>query len=195
PDFQRAGFITFSNGERSFFKSTNFDLNSSAAAQIAQDKDFCAKFLRLAGLRCPDGVVTFAPKCIAKWQAKNPHVAQSLDPFAAAEQASHEWGYPLFVKPNEGAEGEGVRLVRNDAEMRAHLEHLYGEHDRVLIQKPIEGDDYRLVVLEGAVMLGYQRMALSVVGTGQQTIGELLSQRAQHLSAEGRRAIASPEDP
>lgn len=195
PNFQRTGFITFSNGARRFFKGTNFDLNLSAAAQIAQDKDFCARFLYLQGLHSPEGVVAFAPKCIAKWQAKNPDVARSLDPFAAADRAGRDWGFPLFVKPNEGAEGEGVRLVRNDAEMRAHLERLFVEHDRVLIQRPAAGDDYRLVVLDGEVMLAYQRLPLCVTGTGHQTIGELLSAHRARLATTGRQAVAAPDDP
>lgn len=195
PNFRRAGIITFANGQRRFFKGTNFDLNSSAAAQIAQDKDFCAKFLAMAGLNCPDSQVIFAPKCIEKWKAKNPQLAASLDPFSDAEKAARNWGFPLFVKPNEGAEGEGVQLVRDEAQLRSHLNTLYAEHDRVLIQRPVKGDDYRMVVLDGDLVLAYQRLPLTVTGNGRDTIGELLAQKAQQLSASGRRAVALVDDP
>ncbi len=195
PTFERAGIITFANGRRRFFKGTNFDLNGSAAAQIAQDKDFCAKFLRMAGLNCPESKVGFAPKCIAKWKAKNPGVAAALDPFASAENAARDWGFPLFVKPNEGAEGEGVQLVHDAGQLKAHLEALYAEHDRVLIQKPAQGEDFRLVVLDGALMLAYQRLALSVTGNGHDTVKDLLDQKTASLSSAGRRAIAPIDDP
>ena len=195
PEFRRAGYITFASGARRFFKGTNLDLNGSAAAQIAQDKDFCAKFLSLAGLNCPEGQVVFAPKCVAKWQAKNPRVAARMDPFADAMAAAERWGFPLFVKPNEGAEGEGVRQVANEEQLRAHLESLYREHDRVLIQRPAAGEDYRIVVLDGEVMLAYQRVPLTVTGTGRDTIGALLEQRAQALSKQGRQAIVPCDDP
>ncbi len=195
PTFARAGIITFANGHRRFFKGTNFDLNGSAAAQIAQDKDFCAKFLRMAGVNCPESKVGFAPKCIAKWKAKNPAVAAALDPFASAESAVRDWGFPLFVKPNEGAEGEGVLLVQDAAQLKAHLEILYQEHDRVLFQRPALGDDYRLVVLDGEMLLAYQRIALSVTGNGEDTVGRLLAQRTHALSEAGRHAIALEDDP
>ncbi|NNF78848.1 MAG: ATP-dependent carboxylate-amine ligase [Rhizobiales bacterium] len=193
--FRHAGIITFANGRRRFFKGTNFDLNGSAAAQIAQDKDFCAKFLAMAGLNCPDSQVVFAPKCIEKWKAKNPALAASLDPFADAETAARNWGFPLFVKPNEGAEGEGVRLVHTSDELHQHLNVLYAEHDRVLVQRLAPGDDFRIVVLDGEVLLAYQRLPLTVTGNGRGTIAELLAQRAQELSAAGRQAVALVDDP
>ncbi|MCP5083999.1 MAG: ATP-dependent carboxylate-amine ligase [Alphaproteobacteria bacterium] len=195
PAFRRAGIIIFANGRRRFFKGTNLDLNSSAAAQIAQDKDFCAKFLTMAGLNCPDSQVVFAPKCIAKWKAKNPALAASLDPFADAEAAARNWGFPLFVKPNDGAEGEGVQLVHTADELRSHLNALYAEHDRVLVQRPAPGDDFRIVVLDGEMMLAYQRLPLTVTGNGRHTIADLLAQRAKQLSAAGRQAIALVDDP
>lgn len=195
PEFRRAGIITFANGHRHFFKGTNLGLNPSAAAQIAQDKDFCAKFLAMAGLNCPQGQVVFAPKCIEKWRAKNPKLAASLDPFADAWKAAKDWGFPLFVKPNEGAEGEGVQLVHDAKALEAHLNALYTEHDRVLIQKPAGGDDYRLVVLDGDLALAYQRVPLTVTGDGRNTIGTLLAKRAAQLSATGRHAIAGEGDP
>ncbi|MEM8686972.1 MAG: ATP-dependent carboxylate-amine ligase [Pseudomonadota bacterium] len=195
PEFRRAGYITFANGARRFFKGTNLDLNGSASAQIAQDKDFCAKFLKRAGLNVPDGQVVFAPKCVDKWRAKNPGVAARMDPYGDAEAVAERWGFPLYVKPNEGAEGEGVRQVAGDGQLRAHLETLYQEHDRVLIQRPAAGDDYRIVVLDGEVVLAYQRVPLTVTGTGSATIGALLEERAEALAASGRQAIAAAEDP
>ncbi|MEM1198746.1 MAG: ATP-dependent carboxylate-amine ligase [Pseudomonadota bacterium] len=195
PAFRRAGYITFANGARRFFKGTNLDLNGSAAAQIAQDKDFCAKFLERAGLNVPEGQVVFAPKCVAKWRAKNPGVAARMDPYGDAEAAAERWGFPLFVKPNEGAEGEGVRQVADEAQLRAHLEVLYQQYDRVLIQRPAAGDDYRIVVLDGEVVLAYQRVPLTVTGTGGATIGALLQERAEALAASGRQAIAEADDP
>ncbi len=194
PEFGRAGYITFANGSRRFFKGTNLDLNGSAAAQIAQDKDFCAKFLRRAGLNVPEGQVVFAPKCVAKWRAKNPGVAARMDPYGDAMAAAERWGFPLFVKPNEGAEGEGVRQVADEGQLCAHLDLLYQEHDRVLIQRPAEGDDYRIVVLDGEVALAYQRVPLTVTGTGSKTIRALLEHRAAELSTVGRQAIVAADD-
>lgn len=195
PAFRRAGVISFAHGGRRFFKSTCFDLNPSAAAQIAADKFFCAQFLALAGLPTPQSVIGFAPKCIAKWKAKNPALAASLDPFESAEKAAKDWGFPLYVKPNEGAEGEGVHQVHDKAQLKAQLSALYQEHDRVLIQRAAPGNDTRIVVLEGEVRLAYQRLPLAVTGTGSHTVAELLAERAAALAAAGRHAVPSEDDP
>ncbi len=195
PTFRRAGVISFAKGGRRFFKSTCFDLNSSAAAQVAADKFFCAQFLAMAGLPTPEGTVAFAPKCIAKWKAKNPALAATLDPFAGAKKAAQDWGFPLYVKPNEGAEGEGVRQVRDEDQLMEHLSVLYQEYDRVLIQRPAQGDDTRIVVLEGEVAAAYQRLPLAVTGSGRKTIAELLAEKAVALAEVGRRAVPLEDDP
>ncbi len=194
PEFGRAGIITFAHGGTSVFKGTNFGLNPSSAAQIAQDKDFCGKFLAMAGLPCPESQVVFAPKCVEKWRAKNPDLAAGLDPFADALSAAARWGFPLFVKPNEGAEGEGVNLVHSEADLKSQLDTLYQEHDRVLIQKPAAGEDFRLVVLDGELMLAYQRRPLSVTGNGHHTLQELLAQKTDQLHQKGRQAVAQDHD-
>ena len=49
----RAGFVTFKNGRRCFFKNACFDINGMGAAQITKDKDYCAKFLDEAGINTP----------------------------------------------------------------------------------------------------------------------------------------------
>lgn len=193
-DYGRAGFITFANGRRGFFKGACFDINGMGAAQIAKDKDYCAKFLNSAGINTPPSQLVFAPSFIKKRTLKNPAFGRRLVPYSEALAAAADFGFPLFVKPNEGAEGEGVQMVNSDDELLTHLSMLYQTHDLVLLQEPVPGNDYRVIVLDGEVFAAYRRTALGVTGNGSDTIAGLLAKRTDELAAMGRPSHVSPDD-
>jgi D-alanine-D-alanine ligase-like ATP-grasp enzyme len=194
-DYSRAGFVTFRGGRRCFFKNACFDINAMGAAQIAKDKDYCAKFLNNAGLNTPVSRVVFAPKAIAAFALKNPALGRRLAAQSDALKAAAELGFPLFVKPNEGAEGRGVQLIHSNDQLLAHLNSLYQAHDLVLLQKPVPGDDHRVIVLDGEVVAAYLRKPLGVRGNGTDTIAELLLKRRDDMALMGRPTDIKPDDP
>ncbi len=191
----RAGFVTFKNGRRCFFKNACFDINGMGAAQITKDKDYCAKFLDEAGINTPASRIVFAPKAIEAFSLKNPSLGRQLAANSDAMKVATEFGFPLFVKPNEGAEGKGVQLVHAMDELQTHLNCLYQAHDRVLLQKPIAGNDYRIIVLDGEVAAAYLRRPLGVLGNGMDTIEQLLFKRRGEIAHMGRPSSIAPGDP
>ncbi len=194
-DYGRAGFVTFKNGRRCFFKNACFDINGMGAAQITKDKDYCAKFLDKAGLNTPASRIIFSPKAVAEFALKNPALGKQLAAQSDTANAVAEFGFPLFVKPNEGAEGQGVLLVHTDDELQSHLNHLYLVHDQVLLQKPVPGKDYRVIVLDGEVIAAYLRQPLAVMGNGRDTIAQLLLKRRDEVALMGRPSAITPDDP
>ncbi|MDP6876560.1 MAG: hypothetical protein QF521_23840 [Alphaproteobacteria bacterium] len=194
-EYGRAGCISFANGRRGFFKGACFDINGMGAAQIAKDKDYCAKFLRSAGINTPSGKLVYSPRAIKKLTLKNPRLGRGLVPYSEAPAAAADFGFPLFVKPNEGAEGEGVQMVASNDELLTHLSLLYQAHDLVLLQKPVPGEDHRVIVLDGEVFAAYRRTALGVTGNGTDTVAGLLAKRTDELAARGRPSDVSPDDP
>ena len=194
-NYGRAGFITFKNGRRCFFKNACFDINGMGAAQITKDKDYCAKFLSEAGLNTPSGRIIFAPRAMEAFALKNPALGRQLAAQSDALKVAAEIGFPLFVKPNEGAEGRGVQLVHTNDELLAHLKLLYQAHDRVLLQKPVSGDDHRVIVLDGDVVAAYRRKPLGVTGNGTDTITQLLLKRRDDMALMGRPSDIRPDDP
>lgn len=190
PDFERAGFITFANGRRHFFLSCSFNLNGRASGALAEDKDYAGRFLAMAGLNVPEGVLCFSPRYIAEMGRKNSKVASQLGSFDAGADFAAGAGYPVIVKPNDGAEGTGVRRVLKPEALRRHMEGLFDRHDQVLVQRPCPGDDYRLVVLDDEVLVAYQRRPLSIVGDGHRTIGALAEAKIAELRASGRTSLA-----
>jgi D-alanine-D-alanine ligase-like ATP-grasp enzyme len=67
--------------------------------------------------------------------------------------------------------------------------------DRVaLVQTPLSGRDYRLVVLDRKVISAYERIPLNVVGDGRSTIRRLLAKKQKEFVATGRDTIIRAED-
>lgn len=194
PAYGRAGAIRLGDGRLAFFKGTAFDINGHGAAQIARDKDFCAGFLRRAGLNAPEGVVAFAPWLIDAMRGKNPAVAARLDSLRTVDRFRRAYGFPLFVKPNEGSEGEGVARVDGAGALYRHLFGLFRRHERVLVQRPVAGDDHRVVVLDGAVLCAYRRAPPTIRGDGRSTAETLARQAFDRLRAGGRNVTVRPSD-
>lgn len=186
PDFKRAGYIDFPSGKRVFFKGTSFDINGQGAGLIAKDKEYAARFLAMAGLRVPEGVLCFSPRYIEKMRRKNAAVANKLSAFETAIRYSEASEFPLIVKPNEGSEGDGVRLVSNAEGLCLHIGRLFEEHERVLVQRPCKGEDFRLVVLDGAVISAYRRLPLRIEGDGRSTVAQKMDEVANALRKSGR---------
>lgn len=186
PEFRRSGYIDFTNGKRVFFKGTSFDINGQGAGLIAKDKEYAARFLALAELAVPVGVLCFSPGYIEKLCRKNPTVAGGLSAYDAALTFSETHSFPLIVKPNEGSEGDGVRLVFDREVLCLHLSRLFSEHERVLVQRPCNGEDFRIVVLDGEVISAYRRTPLSVVGDGTSTVTQKMDEVGDNLKISGR---------
>lgn len=186
PEFERAGYIDFPNGKRVFFKGTSFDINGQGSGLIAKDKEYAARFLALAGLPVPVGILCFSPSYIEKLSRKNATLAKGLSAYDKAIKFSETYSFPLIVKPNEGSEGDGVRLVFNREALCLHLSRLFDEHERVLVQCPCDGEDFRIVVLDGEVISAYRRTPLSVVGDGVSTVAQKMDEVAEELRASGR---------
>lgn len=194
PAYRRAGAIRLSSGSHAFFKGTAFDINGHGAAQIARDKDFCAGFLRRAGFNAPEGVVAFAPWFVDTMRGKNPDVAARLDGIAAVDRFHRSHGFPLYVKPNEACEGEGVARIDHAAALFRHVFALFQRHERVLVQRPAAGDDHRIVVLDGTVHCAYRRAPPTIRGDGRQQAAALAEAALSRLRAEGRNVTVRASD-
>ncbi len=100
---------------------------------------------------------------------------------------SEEIGYPIVVKPNFGNQGKGVSVnlttteeVRDSFKIAAE----YGES--VLIERYIEGEHYRVMVVGDKVVAAAQRLCAHVIGDGSSTIAQLIDkENCNPLRGEG----------
>ena len=84
-------------------------------------------------------------------------------------------GFPLVIKPIDGNHGRGITVDINTYE-----EALVAYHEakdvsrRVIVEKFITGEDYRLLVINNVLVAGAKRTPAHVVGDGKSTVQELI---------------------
>jgi D-alanine-D-alanine ligase-like ATP-grasp enzyme len=96
-------------------------------------------------------------------------------------------GYPCFIKPNARGQGNGVIKCfnREDVEF-AVSEYQRNRHDIVIVEEAVDWPDYRVIVLQGQVILCYLRKPLYLIGDGESTIKALFLQKQESLAKSGR---------
>jgi cyanophycin synthetase len=134
------------------------DRTSAIGESIAQDKELTKQMLALVGVPVPEG-----------------RPVESAEEAWAAAQAI---GMPVAVKPRKGNQGKGVsvRLSTREAVMTAYtIAAEYDRYQQVVVERHIEGDDYRLLVIGGQLVAASRREPPSIVGDGVHTIEALVA--------------------
>lgn len=179
--------ITFKNGKKRYSRYNTVDLNSLGASEIAKDKDYATFFMKDMGYPTIPGKAFYSPA----W-AKAINSKDSID---AAYKYAVRHGFPVIVKPNSASMGTGVAFVHTRKEFYRAMRVVF-KHDRVaLVQTPISGKDYRIVVLDDKIISAYERIPLSVVGNGTSTIKTLLSKKQKDFRAIERDIKINVTDP
>ncbi|MEL7528329.1 MAG: ATP-dependent carboxylate-amine ligase [Pseudomonadota bacterium] len=170
-----AGCVENSAGKRWFFKGTRFDINPLGAAEIANDKAYSLHFLQKAGIRVPESLLVFSAEIPSGGQ-----LPAALSGFVEAK------GFPLFLKPNTGREGQDVMCVGNGTELENALQILTDTHAQWLIQREVKGRDLRVVVLDGAILCAIERKAPHVTGDGRLSIAALIDGHPKIVASDAR---------
>jgi cyanophycin synthetase len=131
------------------------DRTSAIAESIAQDKELTKSLLSAIGVPVPEG--------------------RSVESAEEAWTAAQEIGVPVVVKPRKGNQGRGVsvRLTTREAVMAAY-EIAVAEDGEVMVERQVEGCDFRLLVIGGRLIAAARREPPTVVGDGKHTITELV---------------------
>src|SRR4029079_1828353 len=92
-----------------------------------------------------------------------------------AVRAAKRIGFPVVTKPYNGNHGRGISIrLTTDAEV-AHGYNVAKEHSRsVIVETYLEGDDHRLLVVNGDLVAATRRTPGHVVGDGVHTIAQLV---------------------
>lgn len=142
PTHQRVGQLITPDGHRFYFRGANVDLNTLGSTEIAKDKDWAAHFMKEFGYPVPEGKAFYSDK----WCKK---LGSNLTKEAAFGYAS-EMGFPVIVKPNSKSQGMGVQRVDNQKDFLDAVDVVFNVYRDpvVLVQRPVVGDDYRILVLD-----------------------------------------------
>lgn len=186
PIWKIVGQISYKNGRKRYFRFSNLDLNTLGASEIAKDKDFANFFMGHMKYPVIMGK-TFLSDSLCKElnSKKNIHAA-----FAYAQKIK----LPVIVKPNSGSQGIGVCKVHTKEEFYRAMGFIFTKDRVALVQKFMEGKDYRIVVLDDKVISAYQRIPLSIVGDGKSTVAQLLSKKQALFAKSGRDTKINQKD-
>lgn len=184
--------LTFADGEETQLKAHDFGLNRTVPAKIMKDKISCASTLAENGFNTPRTRSLF----------RKPHLFEDLTPeqldflyLSRAIDFIEEVDYPVFIKPNLGSQGRDVFRIDGRESLTACFAAVADKRGDYVIQKGCKGDEYRVVALNGEIVLAYRKEALELTGDGQNTIEELLKNKIADLRGQGRVIKLNPGDP
>lgn len=144
-------------GERRFDYSGGF--NDRKAADRANSKVKSTSLLRKNSIPVADSFV---------WKNEYP-LAYNVD------QVERSLGYPVVVKPTYGQKGYGVTAgISNSNELISAVEPLLEEGKKVLVDKHLNGDEYRIMIYDGDIVGVTKRSKPKIVGNGKNTITKLI---------------------
>jgi cyanophycin synthetase len=136
-------------------QATVTSATSHIAVELASDKEETNKILATLGLPVP-----------------RQELVQSE---GQAIRAAQRIGFPVVTKPYNGNHGRGISIgLGSDAEVAQGFA-LAREHSRsVIVETFVEGDDHRLLVVNGVLVAATRRTPGHVVGDGRHSIAQLV---------------------
>lgn len=162
----RPGHVQYGWGANLQRFADTFSGRTSVTATVrAKNKVITARSLRAAAIPVPE--------------------ASHVTDFDQALTVAGELGWPVVVKPLDQDQGLGVVTGIGD---EVALHHAVAAARRlsptgVLVERHVEGDDHRLLVVDGQVLATARRLPGGVVGDGVHTVEELI----ERANADPRR--------
>jgi cyanophycin synthetase len=125
------------------------------AVELASDKEETNKILAGLGLPVPQ--------------------QEMVQSETQAVRAAHRIGFPVVTKPYNGNHGRGISIRLTTDEEVAHGFVVAREHSRsVIVETFLEGDDHRLLVVNGELVAATRRTPGHVVGDGEHSVAQLI---------------------
>ncbi|WP_322860244.1 N-acetylglutaminylglutamine synthetase [Mycobacterium europaeum] len=93
----------------------------------------------------------------------------------------------VVVKPTRGEQGKGITVgvtaENGFQDLADALARAREQYPDVLIEQRVQGDDLRLVVIDGRVVAAALRMPPEIIGTGEHSIRDLIAAESRRRSA------------
>lgn len=138
-------------------EATIMDSTSSLAVEIAGDKERTKNILKESNIPVPDGVI----------------ISKEKDLHDVVTKLS----FPLVVKPISGNHGRGVTT---NIKTYKGLIHAFNKarkiSNSVIVEEYLEGNDYRLLLIDGKLEAAALREPAFIIGDGIKSIRELIKE-------------------
>jgi D-alanine-D-alanine ligase-like ATP-grasp enzyme len=103
--------------------------------------------------------------------------------------AARDMGFPVVIKPRSSDGGAGVTTnILSEADLEKAFNLAAAEGGGVLLERHINGREYRLLIVNGCLLSVHERVPARVTGNGVDTISHLIEQendRRQRVRSNG----------
>lgn len=153
--------------KQKFVQATITSQTSQLAVENACDKQATKFILESCGVPVPKGEVVSSTKEIF--------------------QAAKRLGFPLVIKPLNGRQGQGVMTnIHNEDELYNVVHCLDSQYKEYIVERYYEGNDYRLVIVDGKMAAASLRLPPVVIGNGKDSVEQLIELENENpLRGEG----------
>jgi cyanophycin synthetase len=169
------GFLSLRrDGRRTIVWQSNVKLDDPVTVRLSLDKVVCSGILKEAGLPVPE------------------HVVFNDSDLAPARARLEDTGDSWVVKPAGGTGGgQGVTCgVRESDDLARACLRARRWDRRLLMERQLDGDEYRLLLLDGELLDVIRRRPPAVVGDGRSSVEALIDQENRHRrDARGRAGL------
>ncbi len=171
----KGGYLKLTHGGTSVVTRESLsELTNAVAMSRCDDKRVARRVVAEAGIRVPEGrTATFDD-----------------DDYEFLSQVRS-----VVVKPARGEQGAGITVgVTERAELDRALRLAAGHSADVLLEERCEGEDLRIVVINGKVIAAALRRPPEVVGSGDHTVRNLVEAQSRRRSAATHGESTIPMD-
>ena len=160
----KGGYLQLTHGGTSVVTRESLsELTNAVAMSRCDDKRVARRVVAEAGIRVPEGRTAT---------------------FTEEDHAFLEEVGSVVVKPARGEQGAGITVgVTRDEDLDRAVELATHHCPDVLIEERCEGEDLRIVVINGKVIAAAVRRPAEVVGSGGHTIRHLIEAQSRRRSA------------
>jgi GNAT-family acetyltransferase (TIGR03103 family) len=171
----KGGYLRLTHGGTSVVTRESLsELTNAVAMSRCDDKRVARRVVSEAGIRVPRG-------CTATFSDKDYDFMTEVG--------------SVVVKPARGEQGAGITVgVSKPEELDRALEWAGKHCPDVLIEERCEGEDLRLVVINGKVIAAAVRCPPEVVGSGKHTIRQLIEAQSRRRAAATHGESVIPVD-
>lgn len=152
---------SLSDGVRTHHFSLSMgDEVSDKAFEICDDKDLTKRYLSKENVPVPKG-----------------QMFKANIPEDEIIQYGLSLGFPLVVKPTDGNAGRGVFAnITNEEDFREIVPYVREELEfpDIIVEQYVDGEEFRIYVIEDRVLGAMNRRPANVVGDGEHTVRELI---------------------
>lgn len=152
-------YILSGYGKEIEFTGTRSNLVKRKAINICCNKEITKQYLLNSGVMTPNGEVF-------DQQTNNTTIVTY----------ANDLGYPVVLKPTNESGGKGVIAnITNESKLKNALTYVRSElgHSKVMLEKYVDGQDYRIYVIGDKAVGAFYRTPANVVGDGKHTIKQL----------------------